>query len=146
MKHENRNEIAPDRMSLGIPTKQLVHRDNLIYRNAFDEPKPSRRNVNRPLSVIKRIGLIGAARSELARELRGVLSTGKLMQNPCPIVLGIALTATGIGETSALQILGELAVLPDTLDARQWVAFSGLDPGSSNRGNRSRSAPGSVGR
>jgi Transposase IS116/IS110/IS902 family len=34
----------------------------------------------------------------------------------------------GIGETSALQILGELAVLPDTLDARQWVAFAGLDP------------------
>jgi hypothetical protein len=27
-----------------------------------------------------------------------------------------------------LQILGELAVLPDMLDARQWVAFSGLDP------------------
>jgi len=40
----------------------------------------------------------------------------------------LMLTATGIAETSALQILGELAVLPDTLDARQWVAFSGLDP------------------
>ena len=37
-------------------------------------------------------------------------------------------TTTGIAETSALQILGELAVLPDMLDARQWVAFSGLDP------------------
>ncbi len=40
----------------------------------------------------------------------------------------LMLTTPGIGETSALQILGELAVLPDTLDARQWVAFSGLDP------------------
>jgi transposase len=29
---------------------------------------------------------------------------------------------------SALQLLGELAVLPPTLDARQWVAHSGLDP------------------
>lgn len=37
-------------------------------------------------------------------------------------------TTTGIAETSALQILGELAVLPAMLDARQWVAFSGLDP------------------
>lgn len=37
-------------------------------------------------------------------------------------------TTPGIGENSALQILGELAVLPDTLDAREWVAFSGLDP------------------
>jgi len=36
--------------------------------------------------------------------------------------------ALHLRETSALQILGELAVLPDMLDARQWVAFSGLDP------------------
>ncbi len=40
----------------------------------------------------------------------------------------LLLTTTGIAETSALQILGELAVLPEMLDARQWVAFSGLDP------------------
>jgi transposase len=40
----------------------------------------------------------------------------------------LMLTATGIGEISALQILGELAVLPEMLDARQWLAFSGLDP------------------
>ena len=40
----------------------------------------------------------------------------------------LMLTTPGIGETSALQILGELAVLPDTLDARQWFAFAGLDP------------------
>jgi transposase len=40
----------------------------------------------------------------------------------------LMLTATGIGEISALQILGELAVLPEMLDARQWVALSGLDP------------------
>jgi transposase len=33
----------------------------------------------------------------------------------------LMLTTIGIAETSALQILGELAVLPDMLDARQWV-------------------------
>ena len=64
-------------------------RDNVVYRNAFDEPKSGRRNVNRPLSVVKRIGLIGAARSQLAGELGGVFAAGKLMQNPCPIVLGM---------------------------------------------------------
>lgn len=37
-------------------------------------------------------------------------------------------TTPGIAEVSALQLLGELAVLPPTLDARQWVAHSGLDP------------------
>jgi transposase len=34
----------------------------------------------------------------------------------------------GVGEASGLAILGELAVLPASLDERQWVAHSGLDP------------------
>jgi transposase len=34
----------------------------------------------------------------------------------------------GIGETSAVQLLGELAVLAPDLAARQWVAYAGLDP------------------
>jgi transposase len=40
----------------------------------------------------------------------------------------LMLTVPGVADTSALHILGELAVLPESLDARQWVAFSGLDP------------------
>jgi transposase len=38
------------------------------------------------------------------------------------------LSIPGVGETSALAVLGELTVLPDTLDQRQWVAYGGLDP------------------
>jgi transposase len=34
----------------------------------------------------------------------------------------------GVGNTSAIAILAELAVLPRDLDARQWVSFAGLDP------------------
>jgi len=34
----------------------------------------------------------------------------------------------GVGETSAVQLLGELAVLAPDLDARQWVTYAGLDP------------------
>jgi transposase len=34
----------------------------------------------------------------------------------------------GIGKLSALQILGELLLLSPDLEARQWVAHSGLDP------------------
>jgi transposase len=34
----------------------------------------------------------------------------------------------GIGETSAVQLLGELGVLAPGLEARQWVAYAGLDP------------------
>jgi len=38
------------------------------------------------------------------------------------------LSVPGVGEASALAVLGELAVLPDSLDERQWVAHAGLDP------------------
>jgi transposase len=34
----------------------------------------------------------------------------------------------GIAENSAVQILGELVVLPEEMTARQWVAHAGLDP------------------
>lgn len=40
----------------------------------------------------------------------------------------LALTASGIGMVSAIQILGELGWLPPDMDARQWVAHAGLDP------------------
>jgi len=34
----------------------------------------------------------------------------------------------GIGAASAIQLLGELGVLPADMTPRQWVAFAGLDP------------------
>ena len=37
-------------------------------------------------------------------------------------------TIRGVAEISALAILGEVAVLPASMDARQWVASCGLDP------------------
>jgi transposase len=40
----------------------------------------------------------------------------------------LLLTVRGIAEISAIQILGELAVLPKDRDVRQWVAYAGLDP------------------
>jgi len=40
----------------------------------------------------------------------------------------LLVSAPGIAEVSALQILSELIVLAPTLNVRQWVAYSGLDP------------------
>lgn len=51
------------------------------------------------------------------------------------------LSVPGIGEVSALQILGELVVLPPTLDARQWVAHCGLDPKRHQSGTSVQSKP-----
>jgi transposase len=53
----------------------------------------------------------------------------------------LMLTVPGIGETSALQILGELVVLSDKLDARQWVAFAGIDPSQFTSGSSVQKRP-----
>ena len=53
----------------------------------------------------------------------------------------LMLTVPGIGETSALHILGELVVLSDTLDARQWVAFAGIDPSQFTSGTSVQKRP-----
>ncbi len=50
-------------------------------------------------------------------------------------------TTPGVAEVSALQLLGELAVLPAMLDARQWVAHSGLDPRQHRSGTSVEWAP-----
>lgn len=38
------------------------------------------------------------------------------------------LSVRGIGQASAIALLGELLVLPDDMKAKQWVAMAGLDP------------------
>jgi transposase len=40
----------------------------------------------------------------------------------------LLISVTGIATASAVQILGELCVLPAELSAKQWVAMAGLDP------------------
>ena len=65
------------------------HRHNVIHKNAVDEPKSGRRDIHGSLRIVQRIRFIGAPGSQLSRELRGVLSMDKLMENPRPIVFGI---------------------------------------------------------
>jgi len=40
----------------------------------------------------------------------------------------LMISIKGIAETSAIQILGELVMLPNDLTKKQWVAYAGLDP------------------
>lgn len=46
----------------------------------------------------------------------------------------LLVTARGVARTSALQLLGELAVLPSDMDGRQRVAHAGLDPRNDSSG------------
>ena len=41
--------------------------------------------------------------------------------------LRLLVSIKGIAETSAIQLIGELLVLPKDMSAKQWVAFAGLD-------------------
>lgn len=42
--------------------------------------------------------------------------------------LALLTSIKGVAETSAVQIMGELLVLPEDMSAKQWVAMAGLDP------------------
>lgn len=50
-------------------------------------------------------------------------------------------SAKGIGETSAIALLAELAVAPKDLDVRQLVAYAGLDPREHSSGSSVHKKP-----
>ena len=41
---------------------------------------------------------------------------------------GLITSIKGIAQASAVQMLGELMILPKDMSAKQWVAYAGLDP------------------
>jgi transposase len=50
-------------------------------------------------------------------------------------------SAKGFAENSAIQILGELAMLPADRNVRQWVAFAALDPREHSSGSSVHKRP-----
>jgi transposase len=79
-----------------------------------------------------------AVARDLKRSLRGLEGALARLTRQAVVVIGqdpdlnlryqLLLSACGIGPTSAVQILAQLAVLSADLDVRQWVAQAGLDP------------------
>ena len=51
----------------------------------------------------------------------------------------------GFAEKSGIQVLSELAILPQDMTARQWVAHAGIDPGIRSREPRCANPPVSPG-
>ena len=49
-------------------------------------------------------------------------------------IYGLLTQIKGIGKQSALQLMGELLVLPEGMGARQWTAVAGLDPRTNQSG------------
>jgi transposase len=53
-----------------------------------------------------------------------LINSDKALQRSLEIITSVK----GIAEASAIQLLGELLILPKDMNNRQWVAFAGLDP------------------
>ncbi len=77
------------------------------------------------------------AMNKLRREARQCIAAEAELQRRYQLML----SAPGIAERSALQILGELVMLPEDRDVRQWVAFAGLDPSEHSSGQSVRKRP-----
>lgn len=60
----------------------------------------------------------------LTTQAKAFILEHPLLANPFALLL----TVKGIGETSAIALLGELLLLPDGLTHKQWVKSAGLDP------------------
>ena len=111
---------------LGVLTKMVADEKNRLHASEYlAEAGPTvRHDIEVHLRHLERriAQLVQAARSvvrqdpELQRKFRRLISI------------------KGIAETSAVHILGELAVLPPDMSARQWAAHAGLDPRSFESG------------
>jgi transposase len=62
--------------------------------------------------------------ARLQREAQRRIAADVPMQRRYELLCSIP----GVGAVSAIHTLGELALLPEDRDVRQWVAYAGLDP------------------
>ena len=62
--------------------------------------------------------------TQLLRAAQTLIAAHPSLQRPYTQLRSIK----GVGPASAVQLLGELLVLPPDLSAKQWVAHAGLDP------------------
>lgn len=86
----------------------------------------------------------GCVQQDLKRSLRDLERRTEKMRRAAVALIAqdtelrsrfaLLLSMPGIGEVSALNLLGELALLAPGLTVRQWVAHSGLDPAHHDSG------------
>lgn len=74
--------------------------------------------------VKKEVEFLEKAIAKLQKEVLTLISQNQQIHK----YYNLLLTVKGIGVVSAMQLLGELLVLPANLTNRQWVAMAGLDP------------------
>ena len=101
-------------------TEMLAAEKNRRHAASLSEALPAiiRRDIERSIQTHER----AIQRLTLAAQ-EFVLSDPALARR-----FELLLSIPGVGATSALHVLAELALLPAGMDVRQWVAYAGLDP------------------
>jgi transposase len=87
-------------------------------RATQDTPAVVRRDVEGNIRALTR------RVTQLLRAARTLIAAAPALQRPYEQLRSIK----GVGPASAVQLLGELLVLPADMTAKQWVAHAGLDP------------------
>jgi transposase len=101
-------------------TKQRAAEKNRQHAAGVSQAMP--RGVQR--SIARTLRFLQREIQQLREEAKQCIAADAQLQRRYQLLR----TAKGIGEISAIQILAELALLPEDRDVRQWVAFAGLDP------------------
>jgi transposase len=105
---------------LAALTHQRTQEKNHLHALEATQSTPSFILEDVRLSVTQLDAQIDALR---ARALELVAQQANMAET-----LALLLSVKGIGEASAIQLMGELLVLPQDMTAKQWVAMAGLDP------------------
>ena len=75
--------------------------------------------------------------AHLRQQARNLIVADEALQPTFELLISV----TGIAAASAIQLLGELLVLPEDLRAKQWVAMAGLDPREHSSGSSVKKKP-----
>ncbi|MBC7171000.1 MAG: hypothetical protein H5U40_01150 [Polyangiaceae bacterium] len=108
-----------------------IHSPSKSLRRAKNQLHAAEQTATTPEAVLE--DLAEGVRALERRITRLEREAGALVRSDAPLGRRLALLVSvrGIAERSALQLLSEIAVLPEDMTAKQWVAHAGLDPRSS---------------
>lgn len=87
--------------------------------------------------VQRSLRFIEKAKRQLTRAARKIVAGEARLERRFLLLRSLP----GVGETSALQLLGELSLAPANADVRQWVAYAGLDPCECSSGSSLKRRP-----
>jgi transposase len=100
-----------------------VHRSQeCSRREAFDHCQEMPAVIDQEIDA--HLAFLKESRQRLAAEALKIIDTDPWLRK----AFGHLVSVRGIAETSAIALLGELAVLPADMSSRQWVAHAGIDP------------------